>query len=188
MSCKLTKDSLFDCTAIVQGGIEAFEYVIDFENWKQAKIDGLITVDPLTNEIDAIALPPGGERAWKFSASKASNIVATSPLRQVDGIDGYDHTVKTRLATVEQLDVDQVSSLRFNKVVIIVVKVDGRAKVFGDNVGLRLSEFDLNEGDAGTAGTVMFTAMTDSREAPEVNTPVLISKTVDLELLLTPTT
>ena len=188
MTCKLDKDILFDCTKIIQGGIESFLYMIDFSNWQLAKQQGLITVDALTGEIDGIALPPGGERAWLFSASKASNIVATSPLRQVDGIDGFDHTVQNRLATIEQLDVEQISGIRFNKVVIIVVNVEGRGRTYGDNVGLRLSEFDLNAGDAGTAGTVMFTAMTDSREAPEIAAPILVQSTFDLKGLLTPTT
>jgi hypothetical protein len=187
MSCKLTKDILFDCDNPVQGGIEGYEYIMDFSAWRQAKIDGLITVDGVTNEISAIVLPPGGERAWKFSVSKASQIVATAPIRQVDGVDGFDHTVQTRVATVEQLDVEEISNMRFNKVVIIVVLSEGRARVYGDNIGLRLNEFDLNEGDAGTAGTIAFTAATDSRTAPEIDAPALVAKDVDLEALLTPT-
>ena len=74
--------------------------------------------------------------------------------------------------------------MRFNKVVIIVRLSEGSSKLYGGNVGLRLTEFDENIGDAGTGGTINFTAMTDSREASEVYVPQVIASSFDVKTLL----
>lgn len=184
MGCELDKGIAFDCSNLPQAGLEAKVIQINFEDWRQAKLDGGITTDA-NGEITAIVLP-SGKQGWEYVVPKGSNIISTSPLRQVDGIDGYDHSVQVRVATIEQLDREEVSKMRFNKIVTIVTMSEGRSKVFGDNVGMRLSEFDSSDGDAGTGGTVNFTAMTDSREAPESQIPVLVAAAFDLSTLLTP--
>lgn len=183
MSCILDKSIAFDCSALPQGGLEASVIQINYEDWRAAKLAGGVV---LTNGVITAITLPTGKQGYKYEVPKGSNIVATSPLRQVDGIDGYDHSVQVRVATIDQLDREELSKMRFNKIVTIVTLSEGRSQVYGDNVGLRLSEYDSSMGDAGTSGTVNFTAMTDSREAPEVQIPINIDATVDLSTLLIP--
>lgn len=186
MGCNpIDKGIAFNCDDPPQGGVEARGVVMNFDDYRQAKKDGTVTIDPITGELTSIVLP-STKQGYAFQVPKGSNIVATEPLRQVDGIDGFDHTVQLRVATIEKEDLEQVSKMRFNKVVIIVELSEGRSKLYGGNVGLRLSEYDSNIGGSGTGATVVFTASTDSREAPEVNIPDLIASTFDLETLLVP--
>ena len=183
MACKLNRAIAFDCSSIPQGGIEPYVIAINFEDYRAAKLAADVIVDGTSKEITSILLP-NTLMGYKFSVPKGSNIMATSPLRQVDGIDGFDHSVVVRAATITKLDLDEVSKMRFNKVVLIVPLSEGRAKVYGGNVGLRLLTYDVSDGDAGTSGTVSFTAQTDSREAPESQIPDLVAKAFDLTSLL----
>lgn len=186
MSCPIDKAIAFDCAALPQGGVEAQVIQINFDDYRQAKIDGGITVDA-NGEITGIVLPTG-KQGYKWTFPKGSNLLVASPLRQVDGIDGYDHSVTARLATIEALDLAEVSKMRFNKVVSIVTLSEGRSQIYGGNVGLRLSQYDAQAADAGTGGTVNFTAMTDAREAAEINVPDVLANTFDLATLLVPAT
>lgn len=186
MSCPIDKAIAFDCAALPQGGVEAQVIQINFEDYRQAKTDGGITVDA-NGEITGIVLPTGTQ-GYKWTFPKGSNLLVASPLRQVDGIDGYDHSVTARLATIEAIDLAEVSKMRFNKVVSIVTLSEGRSQIYGGNVGLRLSQYDAQAADAGTGGTVNFTAMTDAREAAEINIPDVLANTFDLETLLVPAT
>jgi hypothetical protein len=54
-------------------------------------------------------------------------------------------------------------------------------------IGLRLSEYDDNQSDAGVGGTLRFLAKTSDNEPPMVTPPWLIESTFDLDTLLTPT-
>jgi len=74
--------------------------------------------------------------------------------------------------------------MRFNKVVIIVQLLEGRSKVYGANVGLRLIEMEISDSDANMGNTVRFVAQTDDKEAPELAVPQLVASTVDLSTLL----
>lgn len=181
---KINKDIAFDCDDLQQGGIKANVLVYNWDDWLKNVAAANVTVDETTGEISAITNDTGVE-AFKFSVPKSANIIATSPIRRNDGIDGYDHSVNVRVASIEQLDKNQISCMRFNKVVVIVKLVEGRAKIYGQNVGLRLIEFEENDGDAGIAGTMRFLAQTDDKEAPEVDLPQLIASDVDLDALET---
>lgn len=183
MSCKINKGIAFDCSDLPQGGIEPKVIVINYADYRAAKLAGDVVVSGMTDEITSIVLPVG-LMGYEFAVPKGSNIVAISPLRQVDGLDGFDHSVTVRAATIEKMDLNEVSKMRFNKVVIIVELSEGRAKLYGGNVGLRLSEYSVSDGDAATSATVNFTAMTDSREAPESQIPELIDVDFDLATLL----
>lgn len=187
MNCPIDKGIAFDCSTLPQGGVEATVIRINFDDYRQAKIDGGITVDPVSGEITAITLPTG-KQGYEIKVPKGSNIIATSPLRRVSGIDGYDHTTDIRAATIEKNDLDNISKTRFNKVVDIVILSEGRSKVYGGNVGMRISEYDVSDGDSDTSATVRFLSKTDDKEAPEVHIPDLIASSFDLSTLLTPAT
>lgn len=192
MACKIDKGTAFDCDAPQQGGIGRFFYMLNYEDWKSATV----TVDTgVTEEITAITLTESGAAAFKFETPKSQNIIPTSPLRAIEGVDGFDHTVQARVNTIEQLDRDNISRIRFNKVVIIVPLLDGRALLYGagvnatpspTGVGMRLSEYNEAISDAGLGAMIQFTAKTPDTDPPEIRAPHLIAAAVDLEALLVP--
>lgn len=191
MPCKIDKGVAFDCDSPQQGGVLRSIYVMNYSEWKTATV----TVDPTSNEITAITLTETGAAAFKFEVPKSSNLIPTSPLRVTDGIDGFDHTVQAMVNTIEQLDRENISRIRFNKVVIIVPLLEGRAQIYGagvddtptpTGVGMRLSVYDESQGDPSLGGMIQFTAKTPDTDPPEIGAPHLLSTDVDLEALLTP--
>lgn len=185
MACIIDKAIAFDCANITQPGIKANIIVINHDDYLAAMAAGNITESSTTEEITAIELTVG-KKGYQFSVPKSSNIITSNPLRRVDGLDGFDHSVNVRVASIEQLDAKQISGMRFNKVVIIVQLLEGRSKVYGANVGLRLIELEIMDADAGMGGTIRFVAQTDDKEAPELAVPQLIASTVNLAPLLIP--
>ena len=184
MSCLIDKDLLFDCDNPQQGGIVARLILINKEDWDNA----VVTVDTgVTEEITDITLAAGGIEGFEFQVPKSSNLLPTSPLRAIDGVDGFDHTLDTRVSTIEELDRINISRMRFNKVVGIITFLEGRSQVFGQNVGLRLSDYQENASDPATGGTIQFIAKTPDNDPPEVAAPQLIAASFDVTTLLVPT-
>ncbi len=191
MSCKLDKSITFDCDAPQQGGIESYFYVLNYSEWRTATV----AKDAGTDEITTITLTESGAAAFKLSVPKSSNIIATSVLRAIDGLDGFDDQVDARINSIEQLDVKNISRIRFNKIVAIVPLLDGRARIYGGKVddtpeavgvGMRLSDYQDNQGDGAVGGTIQFIAKTPDNDPPEIYASQLIASSVDLEALLTP--
>lgn len=191
MSCKIDKGVAFDCDSPQQGGVKNFFYALNYEEWKTATV----TVDGTSKEITAITLTESGAAAFKFTVPKSSNIIATSVLRTIDGIDGFDDQIDARVNTIEQLDRENLARIRFNKIVVIVPLLDGRAIIYGGKadatpeavgVGMRLSDWQDNQGDAGIGGTIQIVAKTPDNDPPEVYPAQIIASDVDLEALLTP--
>lgn len=192
MACLIDKGIAFDCANPQQGGIAARAILINYEDWKNATV----TQDAITNEITAITLAAGGIQGWEIQVPKSSNIIPSAPLRAIDGVDGFDHTVDVRAATIEQLDRENIEKIRFNKVVMIVEFLEGRAQLYGAHidatpdpagVGMRLSDYQENHSDSALSGTIQFIAKTSDNDAPEVKAPMLIAKAFDIDDLLTPT-
>lgn len=194
MSCKLDSGIAFDCDALQQGGIQNYFYIMNYSEWKTATL----TVDTGdTEEITGITLTESGAAAFKIQTPKSSNIIATSVLRAVDGVDGFDDQVDARIASIEQVDRTNLQRMRFNKVVVIVPLLDGRALIYGGKadatpspvgVGMRLSDWQDNQGDAGVGGTLQFVAKTPDVDPPEIYSAQVVASTVDLDGLLTPVT
>lgn len=191
MSCKVNKLVAFDCEDVRQGGVDTFVIILNYSEWKNATV----TVDGATGEITDISLTTQGDAGFKWSVPKSSNLLPTSALRAVDAADGYDHSIDMRLQTIEQLDVENIAKIRFNKVVIIAKQLDGRALLVGahadatpspSGVGMRLSEDDANISDPSTGGSVHFIAKTPDNDPPEMKKPTLIATSFDIESLLTP--
>jgi len=189
----LSRDITFDCEAPQQGGIKNKIYVINWEDW----LASTVTVDGTTKEITGITLVGTGTQAFKYEVPKSSNIIATSALRRIDGVDGYDSSVDGRISTITELDVREIAKIRFQKIVVIAALIEGRARIYGGwadstptprGVGLRLMENDENQGDASIGGTIRFLAKTPENDPPDIRPPQLIASTVDLEALLTPVT
>lgn len=191
MSCKIDKNVAFDCDAPQQGGIYNYIYVLNYSEWKTAAV----AIDATTKEVTTITLTESGAAAFKFSVPKSSSIITTSVLRAIDGVDGFDDQIDTRVATIEQLDRINLARIRFNKIVAIVPLLDGRALLLGGKVsatpaavgvGMRLSDWQDNQGDASVGGTIQFVAKTPDNDPPEVYPAQIVASTVDLEALLTP--
>jgi len=192
MSCKLNAGVTFDCDALQQGGIQNYFYILNYSEWKTATV----TKDTgVTEEITAITLTETGAAAYKIQCPKSSNIIGTSVLRVIDGVDGFDDQVDARVNNIDALVRQNLVRMRFNKVVIIIPLLEGRAIIYGGKVdatpspvgvGMRLSDWQDNQGDAGLGGTLQFIAKTPDVDPPEVFEAQVIASTVDLEALLTP--
>ena len=192
MSCKIDKSIAFDCDAPQQGGFENFMYMLNYSEWKSATV----TKDAgVTEEITGITLTESGAAAFKVTVPKSSNIIATSVLRAIDGVDGFDDQIDLRVNSIEELDRRNLARVRFNKVVCIVPLLDGRALIFGGKaddtpeavgVGMRISDWQDNQGDAGVGGTLQVVMKTPDNDPPEFYPAQIIASSVDLEALLTP--
>jgi hypothetical protein len=191
MSCELEESVVFDCDNLQQGGIANAIYGINYTHWKTATV----TLDGTSKEITNITLTEVGAKAIKIQVPKSSNIIATSVLRAIDGVDGFDDQLDMRIANIEQVVINNLAKNRFNKMVWIVELLDGRKKIYGGRVndtpepigvGTRISDWQDNQGDASVGGTVQIVTRTPENDPPEVLPSQLIASTFDPETLLTP--
>lgn len=174
---KIDRGSAFDGDAINQGGIGNYIYLINWEDFNEYQV---LTFDETSNEITAITLA-SGTQGYKFESSKGSvQIIPTSPYRGVTAIDGFDHMIDLRVLDMTQLGLDNAKKLRFQKVVAIVPLLTGQFVLYGRRVGMRMSDFQMNPGDADTGGTFQVILRTPENDPPEIDTPHLIASTYDI--------
>lgn len=183
MACKIDRGGAFACATIVQGGIGDYVYFINKEDFDNAQT---LTYDGTSNEITALVLAVTTQ-GYKFESAKgAAQIIPSSPFRAVSAIDGYDHTVDVRILDMSQLGLDNATKLRFQKVVAIVPLADGRFMLYGKNVGMRMSDFQMMPGDADVGGTFQVVVKTPEFDPPEIDTPHIIASTFDITTLDSP--
>jgi hypothetical protein len=179
---KIDRGSAFDGAAIKQGGIGDYFYLINKEDLD----GGAITEDGTSKEITGIVLASTG-KGYKFESSKGSaQIIPSSPLRAVSAIDGFDHTIDARIVEAVQLALNNAKKLRFQKVAAIIPLADGRFMLYGRNVGLRMSDFQMNPGDADTGGSFQMVLKTPENDPPEIDPPHIIASSFDITSLDTP--
>ena len=170
MACPITQGSAFNCAALGLGGIEPFIYLYNYEEWKACTLtldgtDGYIT--GITNDT--------GDQAYLVTCANNSNILPNAALRIVDGgQDGYDHTIDAKLYDLSQAGRNNISKVRFQKVVAIIFKNSGIGEVYGHNVGLRLSDFQYNANDPNGGNNAQFVLKTPDSDAPETDIPLVI--------------
>lgn len=171
-TCPISAAGNFSCSTKVQGGITTRLYLCNLDDWKAATVtrgvDGTITA--ITNDT--------GKQFYDFSVADSGNLIPNSPLRTVDGgADGYDHQIDSKLYDLDQAGLSNVSNMRFSKVVAIIEKNDGSALLYGEGVGMRLSDFQYMPGDSGTGGIAQFVLKTPDNDPPENELPVVIFDT-----------
>lgn len=177
---KIDRGVAFDGAAIPQGGIGNFAILINHDDLK----NGVITEDAVSKEIETITLD-AGTLGYKFESSKGSaQIIPSAALRAVAAIDGFDHSLDIRIIDATQLSKNNIAKMRFNKVAAIIPTSDGKALLFGRNVGLRISDYQEKPGDADTGGTIQVVLKTPENDPPEINAPHVIESTFDIESLL----
>lgn len=183
MACKIDRGSAFDCTSLTQSGVGDYMYLINKEDLD----NGTVTIDTgSTEEITGIVLDIGTQ-GYKVEFSKGSaQVIPTSPLRGVTAVDGYDHSIDFRALDISQLGLNNMSKLRYQKVVAIVPLLNGKFLMYGRNVGMRMSDFQYNPGDADTGASLQVVIKTPENDPPEIDTPHLIADTYDITSLDTP--
>jgi hypothetical protein len=180
-NCKIDRGSAFDCANPVQAGIGAFAILINHEDLT----NGAITTDVVSHEIDTITLDVGTV-GYKFESSKGSvQIIPSAPFRDATSGGGFDHSLDIRALDVTQLSRENITKMISQKVCAIVPLASGKALLYGRNVGLRISDFQENPGDADTGGTIQFVLKTPANDPPEIGAPHVIASTFDVESLLT---
>ena len=155
----------FDADSQFQPGTKEFIYICNHSEL----LDATITEDGTSHEIDAITMD-GAEVWYKYELIKSSNLTPSAPQ---DGI-GHRHTLAVMIKTITQLDVNNLNRLKTNKAAVICPLIEGRAKLFGRNVGLLATEMNVQDGDAAAGGMVSFTLITPENEPPEIELPHLI--------------
>lgn len=170
MACPITQGSAFDCAALGKGGIHPFMMLYNFEDW----ISATKTLDGTDGYITAIT-NASTKQAYEVSFANNSNVLPNAALRAVDGgQDGYDHTIDAKLYDLSQASRNNISKVRFQKVVAIIFKNSGIGEVYGQDVGLRLSDFQYNPNDAASGNNAQFILKTPDSDAPETALPVVI--------------
>ncbi len=167
--CPIDGGNAFNCAAQTQAGITSRLLLYNWDDWKAATLT--IDVDgTITGIVNGSTL-----QAWDFSVSEEGNLIPLAALRIVDGgADGYDHSIDSRGFDVSQAGAAQISKMRFQKMVAIIERVDGTAKVYGENVGMRLSDLQFNEGSTDTGGVIQFILKTPDGGSPEISLPTVI--------------
>ena len=193
-NCLIDKGVAFNCAAPVIGGVEQRVIIGNFDDWKNSTV----TIDTgVSEEITGITLAAGGVQFYEFETPKSGvNIIPNTPLRVVDGGDGFDHTVDLKVRTLGELDRLNIAKIRYNKVVCIVPLLGGGALLYGGfvnatpepgGVGLRLSDYQEIPSDASLGGMIQFILKTPDDDPPEQSPAQKIAASFDLETLLTPT-
>lgn len=159
----------FDPTDKQVGGIQTRLYLYNWDEWIQATLtedaDGTIT-----NIVNKTGL-----KAYDFSVADAGNLIPLCSLRAVDGgQDGFDHQIDTKLFDLSYDSRQNAAKMRFQKVVAIIEKTDGTARVYGRNIGMRLSDWQENDGDAGLGNILQFILKTPDNDPPEIEPPTTI--------------
>lgn len=179
---KIDRGIAFDGAAIIQGGIGNKILLINKEDLD----NGAVTLGAITKEIDTITLDTG-TYAYAFESSKGSaQIVPSSKFKAVTAIDGFEHQIDVTALDVSQLSRENIVKMRFQKVVAIVPLVSGKAMLYGQNVGMRISDFNETPGDSDKGGTIQFVLKTPDNDPPEIAAPVVIADTFDIDSLLAP--
>jgi len=170
MACPITQGSAFNCASLSPGGIEPFIMLYNKEDWDAATL----TLDATDGYITGI-VNDSGKQAYEVSFANNSNVLPNCALRVVDaGQDGYDHQIDARLYDLTQAGRDNISKVRFQKVVAIIYKNSGIGEVYGSGVGLRLSDFQYNPNDPASGNNAQFIIKTPDSDAPEVAVPIVI--------------
>ena len=169
MGCPLSLDNKFDCANQRQGGIKSRLALYNKEDWDAGAVtegvDGTIT-----NFVNAV-----GKKAYDYSVADEGNIQPNCALRVVEGgADAFDHSIVTVGFDISQAGADEIAKMRFQKVVAVFERLDGTAKVYGRNVGMRLSDFQFNEGSSDLGGVIQFTLATPANGAGEIGQPTVI--------------
>lgn len=174
MANKITLGSAFDAETIIQGGILNYAYLVNWEDFDNAQV---LTIDGTSKKITAITLAIG-TKGYKFESSKGSaQIMPSAAYRGVTAIDGYDHSLDLRVLDNSQVSRNNITKLRFQKVVAIIPLADGDFMLYGRNVGLRITDLQELPGDADTGGTLNVVLKTPDNDPPEINLPIRIDST-----------
>lgn len=170
MACPITQGSAFNCAALKVGGIEPFIMLYNFEDWVAATK----TLDVTDGYITAISNAVG-KQAYEVSCANNSNILPNSALRAVDGgQDGFDDSIDCKLYDLSQASRNNISKVRFQKVVAILFKNEGIGEVYGNKVGLRLSDWQYNANDPAGGNLAQFVLKTPDSDSPEPELPLVI--------------
>jgi hypothetical protein len=167
--CAISSGGAFDCAAKKTGGIAARLLLYNWEDWilntVTRDVDGTIT--DITNAV--------GKQAFDFSVADSGNLIPNCALRAVDGgQDGFDHQIDTKLFDLTQASRDNAADMRFAKVVAIYEKIDGTARLYGEKIGMRLSDWQENDGDPAFGNILQFILKTPDNDPPESEVPVTI--------------
>lgn len=169
MSCLIDQGGTFDCTTLKPGGIEPFAMFYNIDDWKAAtKTIGA------NGEITAIT-NASTKQAYEFQGADETNIIPSVELRAVEGnADKFDHQLVAAMFEQTQQARDNVSKMRFAKVVAIVYLNSGIGLVYGGEIGMRLNEIIDTPQDPNTGGTISFTVRTKDTDSGEPNLPQVI--------------
>jgi len=182
MACKIDRGSAFDCATLTQGGVKDYFYLINKEDFDANQ---LLTIDATSKEITALTLA-SGTQGYKFMAPKGSlHILPTGIQRKTNSLGGFDHSLDVRITDTSQLSIENLEKLQFQKVVAIVPLLNGKFKLYGRNVGLRMDVFEIMDADPDTAGTAHL-VLAAPDDPPEVHNPIIISSDFDITTLDTP--
>lgn len=183
MSCKIDRGSAFDCETQTQAGIKDYVYLVNFDDFSENQV---LTEDGTSHEITALTLA-SGTQGYKFEAPQGSlHIIPSSPFRAATGRNGFDHTLDIRAQDVSQLSRENIEKLLYNKVVAFVPLSNGKYLLYGRNVGMRISDYQENPGDADIGGTIQFVLKTPDNDPPEMGAPHVVASTYDITELDTP--
>lgn len=182
-TCLISLDALFDCAAIPIGGIADRIILINYFDWTEATV---VVDTGVTEEITSITLDTGIE-GFEFQVAQSGSIIPSDVKRSVTGgMDGFDHQLDVTISDTSQVQRENIAKMRFGRIVGIVETLDGKAAVYGQNVGMLLSDFQDLQGDATKGGTLQFILKTTDTQAPETMPVQIIASTFDLDTLLTP--
>jgi hypothetical protein len=160
-------------------------YLTNFSDLKE----GTITPDGTSLNITSIALAGGGKQWYKFELHKSSGILLpTGIFRAVDeGQPGFDHTIPFKVILHDQDEVNNMAEIRNARVACILQYEGTGGLLFGENVGLNITDFQalFNEGTNGNL--IGITLATPAGSAPENKPYAILDSTFDFSGLETPT-
>jgi len=155
------------------GGLEPFVFLYNIADWKAVEAEVGFT-EGTNGEVTAI-VNPDGIQAYKFQhLATGTPIVPTNPMRTRAGLPpGYDHSL-TMQFELSPAQFQQLNQMRCDKVVAIVMGLNGYGYIYGREQGLGITSNDFDPSNIDTGGIVPATLATDPERPPENKMPTII--------------
>ena len=174
MACLINTDVLIDCQALPVGGAKNYLLVYNYTDWADMVATGTAVTYDADGAITAITNATG-VKAWRFDVPDNSALQVGNPVRAIEGgFDVFDHTVNVTVSASTQIAKNEVSKMRFNKVVAILYKNDGLGEIYGSEQGLKLITDNTSTTNSDTGGIQPIELSTDASGAGESNKPANI--------------
>ena len=177
-NCLIDSGAVIDCQNIPRGGVKKYVLLYNYTEWATMVAAGNVTVETdgtisgITNSV--------GVQAFKFEVPDETGLVLGSPLVPIEGgFNSYDHSLNFSVVSTTQAAKNNISKLRFQNIVAIVDKNNGKGEIYGQEQGLTLTTVDYAPTDPLVGAIIKIELKTSDTGVKETQMPADVYDTDD---------